>query len=175
MNVIFLDIDGVVNTLQIYDEVQPFFKKDSRSMIDRDGYYYDLCDYDDGRVSNRQAVLWLNHICKENNAKIVISSSWRIGHYEDTIKCLRNTGLDKDIEIIGKTPVFWKKKRGDEIKAFLKEHPEITDFVILDDDADMCSLKKHLVQTDVHGGITATTRIKVSDKFNKIKKRKYYG
>lgn len=176
MNAIFLDIDGVVNTLEIYDEAQPFFKENSRSLIDRDGYYYDMCDHSDKRVSNRSAVLWLNLICKENNAKLVLSSSWRVGgHYEEVIECLRNTGLNKDIEFIGQTPVLWGKIRGKEIEAFLKVHPEITDYVILDDDSDMGRLKKHLVQTDVNGGINATTRIKVSDKFNKIKKRKYYG
>lgn len=79
--VVFLDIDGVVNTLII--DTKPF--ETDRGQISRDGFYYKLNMPDDGEVSNRQAVMWLNKLCKETNAKIVITSTWRFG----------NDGLEK--------------------------------------------------------------------------------
>ena len=51
--------------------------------------------------------MWLNKLCKETGAKIVISSTWRFCEREGeptTEDCLRNSGLLPEIEIIGKTP-----------------------------------------------------------------------
>lgn len=152
--IIFLDIDGVVNTLQI--DIKPFPGKENKHF---DGFYYDLCYNNDGRVSNRQAVMWLNKLCIETGAKIVISSTWRYcerpGEYT-TEECLRNTGLLLEIEIIGKTPVMSGHIRGDEINQWLIDHygNNLLDvsFVILDDDADMGNLIECLVQTHVDYG-----------------------
>lgn len=70
-NLIFLDIDGVVNTLMI--STKPF--DTNRGQISRDGFYYELCNSSDKRVSNTQAVMWLNKLCKIVDAEIVISST----------------------------------------------------------------------------------------------------
>ncbi len=70
--VIFLDYDGVVNTLVIYKEPVK-----ARRLLQKDGYYFDLCYPQDERVSNVQAVLWLDKLCKEFTADIVITSTWR--------------------------------------------------------------------------------------------------
>ncbi len=148
--IIFLDIDGVVNTLMISTE--PFNTR--RGNISRDGFYFDLCDSSDGRVSNQQAVIWLNKLCKDTGAKIVISSTWRRFEKEYTTEqCLRNSGLLPEIEIIGATP-YIGGERGDEIQDWLEEHyPEgNVDFVILDDDSDMGELVSHLVRCNVDHG-----------------------
>lgn len=153
---IFLDIDGVVNTLMI--DTKPF-DYPNRQSIERDGgFYYDLCHGSDDRVSNYQAVMWLNKLCKETKAKIVISSTWRYSYSCEEIKnCLVNSGLLPEIEIIGQTPDLRYRNeffRGDEIKMYLKEwYPEgWPAFVILDDDADMLDLIDHLVQTHTDRG-----------------------
>ena len=98
MNIIFLDIDGVVNTLII--DTKPFDTQ--RGQITRDGFYYKLNMPDDLEVSNRQAVMWLNKLCKDTDAKIVITSTWRMGinGLKDTEQALRNSGLLDEIEII---------------------------------------------------------------------------
>ncbi len=176
MRVIFADIDGVVNTLQIYKEI-PAHLKDA-DLRQADGYFFDLCDRSDKRVSNTQATLWLDKICRDNDAKIVISSTWRLGDDKDcteTKECLYNSGLGRDIEIIGKTPSSSSFHRGTEIKAYLEKHPEITNFVILDDDSDMEPYMDRLVHTDVHSGITAKTRIEVSCKFNNEPEPEFFG
>ena len=59
---LFLDIDGVVNTHMIYSE--PI---EGRRMVEKDGFYFDLCWPQDGRVSNEYAIRWLNKLCLEYN------------------------------------------------------------------------------------------------------------
>ncbi len=162
MKVIFLDIDGVINTLMISKEP---FKYEGRGCIERDGYYYDLCNAQDGRVSNKQAVIWLDKICKDYNLSIVLSSTWRYD-FEQACECIYNTGLSRDIKIIGATPIL-HQLRGNEIQAYLDEHPEIEDFIILDDDSDMCHLIDHLIHCDPDAGITNGTRIKIGQYFKK--------
>lgn len=117
-NIVFLDYDGVVNTI-IWD-------KDGKC-----GFNYPS----DGKVNNYQAIMWLNELCKKTHAKIVVSSTWRYCcedvSYQD---CLYNGGLDKNIEIIGCTDVIEDQTRTEEIKTYLENHPEIENYVILDDE-----------------------------------------
>ena len=49
-----------------------------------------------------------------------------------------------------------RQQRGEEIAAWLEEHPEVTQYVIFDDDFDMTEeqKKKHFVQTHWNTGIT---------------------
>lgn len=142
----FSTFDGVVNTLMIYkDPIK------ARRLLQKDGYYFDLCYPQDKRVSNIQAVLWLEKLCKEFNADIVITSTWR-KDYGLACECLYNSGLSKTIRVIDKTP-WLDGYRGAEIDAWLKEHP-CPAFVILDDDTDMEPYMDHLVKTDFDTGIT---------------------
>ncbi len=118
MKIIFLDYDGVVNTL-IWDE------------SGKCGYNFP----DDGKVNNYQAVMWLNELCKKTGAKIVVSSTWRYTCHDISYQdCLYNGGLNKNIEIIGCTERFGNETRTAEIKSYLYKHPEIKDYVILDDE-----------------------------------------
>lgn len=142
----FSIFDGVVNTLMIYKEPVR-----ARKLLQKDGYYFDLCHPQDKRVSNIQAILWLDKLCKEFNADIVITSTWR-KDYGLACECLYNSGLSKDIRIIGATP-WLSKCRGAEIDAWLKEHP-CSAFIILDDDADMEPYMEHLVKTNTYVGFT---------------------
>lgn len=144
--IVFLDIDGVVNTLQITEDLQP-------------KYYTEY----DKKVGNEQAVRWLNKLCLESGAHIVISSSWRHAGLETCGNCLYNSGLDKKIKIIDKTPTHFNKDRGYEIKCWLKEHPEVYQFVILDDDSDMGSLADHLVKCDGTKGFLAEEYYRASE------------
>lgn len=118
MKIVFLDYDGVVNT-PIWDETGYC------------GFKYPA----DGYVNNYQAIMWLNKLCKENNAKIVVTSTWRYCCHEISYQnCLYNGGLDKNIEIVGCTDWFGNMTRYDEIKSYLKKHEDIDSYVILDDD-----------------------------------------
>lgn len=150
--VVFLDFDGVVNTLMIYKEPIK-----ARRLLQKDGYYFDLCYPQDKRVSNTQAILWLEKLCKEFNTDIVMTSTWR-KDYELACECLYNSGLSKDIKIIGVTP-WLNKPRGEEIEAWLKTH-SCSAFVILDDDSDVEPYLDHLVKTDTYDGFTFNSYIR---------------
>lgn len=154
---VFLDIDGVVNTLMV--DTTPF--PTDRGQISRDGFYYELCGPEDLAVSNRQAVMWLNRLCKETNADIIISSVWRLHGLEAVEQSLRNSGLLDEIKIVGATPrLHTIGIRGDEIRLYLSEHPEVKNFVIIDDDSDMGEFVNKLVQTNVHVGFTYNDYLK---------------
>lgn len=150
--VVFLDIDGVVNTLQINENLEPKYYSEN-----------------DGRVGNEQAVRWLSKLCLETGAHIVISSSWRHAGLMACRNCLYNAGLDKRIKIIDKTPTYFNKERGYEIKCWLKEHPEVVQFVILDDDTDMEPFMKYLVKCDSSKGFLAEEYYKASEKLNDLR------
>lgn len=161
MNVLFLDIDGVVNTHMIYKELPPHLV--GKRYLEKDGYIIDICSPSDKRVSNLQAVTWLDHICHKFNLKIVISSTWRLGHPEECKQALYDSGLSKDIEIIGVTPSVDSFHRGTEISIYLAKHPEIDNYVIFDDDiGDMDPHDDHVVKIDTYAGITIAALEKVS-------------
>ena len=124
MGIIFLDYDGVVNTL--------LFEPGK----DKPRY----CFPRDGRVNNYQAIRWLNKLCKETDAKIVVTSTWRSeSNYKE---CLYNGGLDKGVEVIGKTPDLCRLSRADEIREYINTHQDLfgDGFVIIDDEKSAGSL-----------------------------------
>ena len=137
MKIIFLDYDGVVNTLWFQDvNGEPDFNFPKHD-----------------RVNNTQAIAWLNKLCRETEARIVVTSTWRM---DDNYKeCLYNAGLNKNIEILGKTDNLGTR-RGIEIQKWLDDNKSlnIESFVILDDDKDMEHLVNHLVSTNTFIGIS---------------------
>jgi len=168
-NIVFLDIDGVVNTLQINDK--PF--ENDKGVIYKDNFYFKINSASDGEVSNRQAILWLNKLCLETDAKIVISSTWRMyGNYDNAVTALYNSGLNKNIEIIGMTPTdgfscprlgYWQT-RGTEIKNWLLQNEnKVSNYVILDDDNDMEDLSSHLVQCNTYHGLGCLEYMKAKE------------
>lgn len=128
--VIFLDVDGVLNSLQ-------YFKKCRSSGVKSD-------DIDN------ECVMILKTIVDRSGADIVLSSTWR------RIPQLRDQLVERlamyGLSIIGDTPIIFDKERGDEIKQWLDGHPEYESFIILDDDSDMGPLLEHLVQTSYYMG-----------------------
>ncbi len=114
MKIIFLDIDGVLNS-DAYDKER---------------------GAKDGNIDVSRLPL-LKSLIDETGAKTVLSSSWR-EHWEkdeallsDTGKDLINTFRQAGIEIFDKTPVM--SSRSEEISHWLSLHPETEGFVILDD------------------------------------------
>lgn len=140
MKILFLDFDGVITTLK------------TRWKIDMD------------------KIKIINDICDKTDGKIVVTSSWRIGYanvvaaFHESLKqyFIKNQYLDhfKDSfdkfisNIVGMTESFGGL-RGDEIKFYMNEHPDVENYVILDDDSDMCDYQLfNFVQTDTYEGIT---------------------
>lgn len=130
MKLIFLDIDGVMNS--VGDRFSYSLETD---------YHFEL----------------LKRIVGATCARIVLSSSWRIS--EDGRNIVQKRLGDFGMEFIGCTPFDPNKghvERGEEIRKYLmNSHGEdIESFVILDDEGDMCEFKdKHLVQTCQYKGL----------------------
>lgn len=154
MNVIFLDYDGVVNTVMWYwNENKQKWKSN---------YSYPS----DNKVNNFQAVQWVSEFCEKFHYSIVVSSTWRL--HDNYKECLINGGLREGIEIIGKTPKLYDKERGEEISQYLKAHPEIKNYLIFDDDSDMTIHMDKLVKCTQNGfGIVEFQKAKeLHEKFN---------
>lgn len=145
MKVVFLDIDGVVNTLQIDENLKPYYGTEQ------------TCP------NNIQALRWLSRLCLEQNAKIVISSTWRHAGLQRCRETLYKGGLSTEIEIIDTTPTYYGEQRGKEIYDWLRFHPEVKKFVILDDDSDMEPLMDYLVKCDHHQGFLGEEYTKATD------------
>lgn len=104
-----------------------------------------------------EKVAILNDLIKATDARIVVSSSWRIGQNMETMThIMQSAGIRG--EVIGMTPVHdWTtfKGRGHEIREWMERYAvNPDDVVILDDHDDMCRLFDRLVKTDGSVGLT---------------------
>lgn len=128
MNVIFLDIDGVLNCIR---DFQMFGE-----------------DYISPLLVGR-----LDQIVKNTAAKIVLSSSWRM----DPKSRHRVTDALRpfDLEIFSCTPVIDMNQRHKEIESWLHSNV-VNRFAILDDDsrASLPAFKTSFFQTDPDIGLT---------------------
>lgn len=147
MNVIFLDIDGVLNNenhaIQLIE------------LLGREQYFQLHRDLGEMPFDYRSVKL-LQQLVKETGAEIVLSSTWRISpkHIEFFEKY---TGL----KVAGKTPRLPYFIRGQEIAQYLYKHREIVNYVIIDDDSDMLKeQKEHFVKVDAKKGFTKDEFIK---------------
>lgn len=138
MKVIFLDIDGVLNTHRFFEE-----QLENHNGIIPEGVDFQT-NFDPLAMKNLQEIVELT------DAKIVVSSTWRTSRdmpynssyrrlWEAIIKNLTSVGIHR--EIIDITPYLkGDVTRGQEIKEWLKDKNNIESFVIIDDDRDMDEL-----------------------------------
>lgn len=158
MKVMFLDFDGVINSHQ-----SATFWHNKRDQSKWENEMYDswhgtLKEY----IAHEFCPIALSNVeelCRRvPHLKIVVSSTWRLGETVESLKkILSPTPLVAE-KIIDVTPHFrWSNgddaSRGHEIKDWLKRHPEVTHYVIVDDDNDMLEeQKENFVNTsDLHG------------------------
>lgn len=149
MKAIFLDVDGVLNC------------STSKSYC-----HDDICGVITGIDSDK--VKRLAKIVEATGAEIVLSSDWKDGwsKYYTSSKPSHAKYLDNHLykkgrlTIKDKTPNTSKGSwyRGEEILTYLRSHPDITDYVILDDtffeDFSIKEIEEHLVLTDCKVGLT---------------------
>ena len=141
MNIVFLDFDGVVET--IYWEQE------------EDGTWsYNVHKYGHEELNNKQAIGWLNELYKKVPYKVVVTSTWRYSmDIAQLQELLIKSGFNPEIEVIGKTPKLYLQ-RGVEIQRWIDENQFKGKFVIIDDDSDMCHLLPFLVRCDSQLGFT---------------------
>lgn len=126
--VVFLDIDGVLAPIRRWDR------------------YGDL---------DPACIRVLNEIVAGAGADVVVSSTWRHGktvtELQEMLVAAGFTGC-----VIDKTPVgALGDDRGEEIAAWLAEHP-VGGYVIIDDHGDMGELRTQLVLTQPARGLQPT-------------------
>lgn len=143
MRLIFLDFDGVLNECG------------------------DLIAAGTADVLSREKIARLNHVLwSVPDARIVVSSTWRLFPYTDTVEKLEER-LTRDGlvsgRVIGMTPCLqcgmsdYRSRRGQEIAEWLASYSgrdPIESWVVVDDDLDMASLDGlRIVHTsyDIHG------------------------
>lgn len=139
MNVIFLDIDGVIQPLGSQERhSHDLVALRERLATERSSEFLTLDQYDIGAVYYdwpAKNVSAIKRLCREGNAQIVISSAWR---RSKTLQQLQRLFSLHELEtwVIDLTPDLEGngRTRADEIQAWLEIHPEVTNYVILDDD-----------------------------------------
>jgi len=156
VRVIFLDIDGVLNSEAYALKLEEKHRLLGHTTCDCFQLYTHI---------DPEAVARLNRLVVETSAKIVISSTWRKRFDPlEMQSMLREHGLvadvigattdgHKDPEMVEVHGHLERIYRGHEIDLWLRNHPEVERFVILDDDSDMVMHKNRLVQTDCEEGL----------------------
>ena len=154
MKIIFLDIDGVMNSTE--------------SMMDN--YHNGVRMYND--APDPKSIAALNKIIDSTDALIVITSTWRKLHNILSLGYIFHLSGLKGDPILGATPVIHNHIRGDEIQAWIDNYftahgPSIDSFVILDDDSDMGHLMDHLIYINGDTGLTMDDADKAIKMLNK--------
>lgn len=139
MKLIFLDMDGVVNTVSDRYCVSLDLHMDVLR-----GYNHHRCQFDPRLVFNFIRFL---EFCKENDIKIVISSTWRMGTTVEDWNYFFNKHFGRvgsyklDDLVIGLTPVDGRH-RGQQIQTVIEslwlvsDANDTTDYIIIDDNVD---------------------------------------
>lgn len=163
--VIFLDIDGVLNTNRWYTQME------TNTPQDKYGYAFDP-----------KAVTNLKRIVAETGADIVISSSWKcmgLSQMEDMWEDRNLPG-----KIIGITPNSISDEmllnadidsielfhiRGEEIKEWLTKYgKQVSNYAIIDDMDNMLSEQEsRFVHTNPENGITEEDALKTIEILNR--------
>lgn len=134
MKIIFLDIDGVLNTPKLTKK-----------------FGFDFID--------SILVAIIARIVRETNAKIVLSSTWRIQEKDKNI--VVQSLAQHNLTLHDSTPVIsrsgWDSvgsvSRREEIQAWLNQNPHVQKFAIIDDFVD-ANIEGSFFQTNENIGIT---------------------
>lgn len=133
MRVLFLDIDGVLNS--------------TASCIAFNGYPHDFTPSGLNKFDH-VAIALIRKLCKVGNVKVVLSSTWRLEFTpEQTSDGLGIPCIDRTKSLPG--------TRGVEINEWLSRHPEVEVYAIVDDNSDMLPEQmERFVQTHMDDGLT---------------------
>ena len=170
MKVLFIDIDGVINSSQGYDLM---FREKGRKRycddysalkqeyIDK-GFDKDIAhdialslEFDPMCISNLRKIIEL-----VPDVKFVLSSTWRLGYNGGAESGLIFSRFpDIQERFIDRTKRLFDDKgqtrqRGDEILEWIERHPEVESFAVIDDDGDMDAVRKNFIHVDSMTGLT---------------------
>lgn len=165
MNIIFLDIDGVLNTNES-------FKKE----------YYKSKELNRDRIYpiDEERLLYLLEIVKLTNAKIVLTSSNRLNFIKVDNKLIPLNGIGKDIinsfnkynlSIYDITPYDNNRIRGNEIKMWLENNNNVDNYIIIDDEEIGLELyKDKLIKTNINNEVYGLNVRHIDKAIKRLKK-----
>ena len=152
MKIIFLDIDGVLNSNS--------WNKQHQLKIS------------DGTLIGQSKIALLSHIAKETNAHIILHSGWKFWFHKDSYEPTRPESQrlvhmlsEFQLKISGFTPDFSTEEiqktrkfsliKAKEILSWLENHPEVKSWVVIDDlDLHNESINVHQIKTNSETGLT---------------------
>jgi hypothetical protein len=140
MRILFLDIDGVLNT---------------GAYIERAIWTPPLASEDDHRIIDPAAVAILNTVLEATGALVVVSSTWRIAHPLEALRRMLErrgfTGTVLDV-----TPQLTGRNKGREITTWLAAQGDnVEGFAIVDDDDEAgAEFPSHFLRTTFDVGLT---------------------
>jgi hypothetical protein len=141
MKIIFLDIDGVLN-----------------SHYDYERYGFDYID--SGLVEILKGIVFAT------KAEIVLSSTWRLNDSDRAF--VRSALRYKMLDFVGITPYLESKPRAEEIKLWLENNPHVIRYAILDDDSDAgLGMEDSFFKTDYYFGLTCKIAENIINYLNK--------
>ena len=152
MKVIFLDIDGVLNSHQYL----------SRTALEDAGIYDEL---------DPEKLKLLKTLVDQTGASIVLASSWRelfenMKPLDFVAKNLLAAFKEYGLSIYDMTPLL-KARRDEEIRHWLSRHAEVEQFVFLDDEHyDWRELGTRWVKTSYYTGLSEKDVLEAADILN---------
>lgn len=161
IKVLFLDIDGVLNSTQYQ------LKNHHR---DNGTFLYHSKP---ANSIDPEAVTRLNKIVQNTNCKIVISSTWRLLYGLSEIRgYLKERGFEYPHYIIDRTTKEYAY-RGIQIQEWLDYQKKrgrysVSNIAIVDDDSDMEHLSSYLVKTSHDEGLTDNNADALIEMLNKM-------
>lgn len=159
MKILFLDIDGVLNS---YRSIAAGYKLQNCTSLMREMQL----GIAKSAGFDPTAVNLLKHAQHDIGFKIVISSTWRfscnINHFHQIFDLYDWDTTSIIIDITPSTDTI----RGDEIALWLRNNPEIESYVILDDSTDFLKEQiENCVFTKFEEGLTYATFTEIYRKF----------
>lgn len=148
MKIIFLDFDGVVNSMRFCEELSERTKREGGSTATR-------------HMIDPEAVARLNKLITEFQAVVVVSSSWRkifdVPTLQEILDAKGFVGkiIDVTPDLSGE-PIYepnQRRERGFEIARWLKENAPDAEYVVFDDDSDMSAVQERFVHTSWGHGL----------------------
>ena len=132
--ILFLDIDGVLNSKLFYKYI--YKPEDGGSRLDP------------------YCVILVKRLIEEFSLKIVISSTWRNGSTDRLMKELSGNQLVDHLHDDWHTPIVRPANRGKEIELWLNNHPEVQEYLILDDNENLLAHQfSRFVKTNTYLGM----------------------
>ena len=143
LSVLFLDVDGVLNG-------RPFLNEMCGEGLSAALSYEEMI--------NPECVARVNRIVKATGCQVVLSSTWRKWfNPEEMTELLKGKGatftiFDRTDNTYRKGDGSWSR-RGDEVTKWLREHPMVKDYCVIDDDLVKGHLNRQVVTSLTSNGI----------------------